>query len=67
MFFVSFLPQGLTVLKQLSPWQVFPKLLNGAVKYDELYAWLILLLVAGSEFDTSRRQENKPISPVVRT
>jgi len=47
--------------------QVFPKLFNGAVKYDELYAWLVSLLTAGSQFDTARRQENKPITPVVRT
>lgn len=46
-------------------WKVFSKLGNGGVKYDELYAWLISLLEAGSEFDTARRQENKPITPMV--
>ncbi|KAK2851204.1 hypothetical protein Q5P01_007480 [Channa striata] len=44
--------------------KVFPKLFNGAVKYDELYTWLISLLAAGSQFDTARRQENKPITPM---
>ncbi|KAK1898672.1 E3 ubiquitin-protein ligase UBR4 [Dissostichus eleginoides] len=44
--------------------KVFPKLFNGAVKYDELYAGLISLLVAGSQFDTARRQESKPITPM---
>lgn len=46
-------------------WKVFSKLGNGGVKYDELYAWLISLLEAGSEFDKARRQENKPITPMV--
>ncbi|TWW56459.1 E3 ubiquitin-protein ligase UBR4 [Takifugu flavidus] len=41
---------------------VFPKLLNGAVKYNALYTWLISLLVAGSEFDIARRHDNKPIT-----
>ncbi|XP_008300472.1 E3 ubiquitin-protein ligase UBR4 isoform X1 [Stegastes partitus] len=44
--------------------KVFPKLFNGAVKYDELYAWLVSLLAAGSQFDTARRQETKPITPM---
>ncbi|XP_057678820.1 E3 ubiquitin-protein ligase UBR4 isoform X1 [Corythoichthys intestinalis] len=44
--------------------KVFPKLFNGAVKYDELYTCLISLLAAGSQFDTARRQETKPITPV---
>ncbi|XP_013766248.1 E3 ubiquitin-protein ligase UBR4 [Pundamilia nyererei] len=44
--------------------KVFPKLFNGAVKYDELYIWLISLLAAGSQFDTARRQENKSITPM---
>jgi len=45
---------------------VFAKLFNGAVKYDELYRCLISLLAAGSQFDTARREENKPIAPMVR-
>ncbi|XP_055747277.1 E3 ubiquitin-protein ligase UBR4 [Salvelinus fontinalis] len=44
--------------------KVFQKLFNGAVKYNELYACLVSLLSAGSQFDTARRQENKPITPV---
>ncbi|KAK7896704.1 hypothetical protein WMY93_022029 [Mugilogobius chulae] len=44
--------------------KVFPKLFSGAIKYDELYAWLVSLLAAGSQFDTARRQENKPITAV---
>ncbi|CAG03215.1 unnamed protein product [Tetraodon nigroviridis] len=43
---------------------VFSKLLNGAIKYNELYAWLISILVAGSEFDIARRHENSPITPL---
>uniref|UniRef100_M4AWS3 Ubiquitin protein ligase E3 component n-recognin 4 n=1 Tax=Xiphophorus maculatus TaxID=8083 RepID=M4AWS3_XIPMA len=39
-------------------------LVSGAVKYDELYVWLVSLLEAGSQFDTARRQESKPITPV---
>ncbi|XP_077460740.1 E3 ubiquitin-protein ligase UBR4 isoform X2 [Stigmatopora argus] len=44
--------------------KVFPKLFNGAVKYDELYTSLISLLAAGSQFDTARRQETKSITPM---
>ncbi|XP_045063212.1 E3 ubiquitin-protein ligase UBR4-like isoform X2 [Coregonus clupeaformis] len=44
--------------------KVFQKLSNGAVKYNELYACLVSLLSAGSQFDTARRQENKPITPM---
>ncbi|TRY87094.1 hypothetical protein DNTS_009169 [Danionella cerebrum] len=44
--------------------KVFQVLFNGAVKYDDLYSSLISLLAAGSQFDTARRQENKPITPV---
>ncbi|KAG7276340.1 hypothetical protein CRUP_032395 [Coryphaenoides rupestris] len=44
--------------------KVFAKLFNGAVKYDELYRCLISLLAAGSQFDTARREENKPITPM---
>ncbi|KAK5619189.1 E3 ubiquitin-protein ligase ubr4 [Crenichthys baileyi] len=44
--------------------KAFPKLVGGAVKYDELYAWLITLLEAGSQLDTARRQENKPVTPM---
>lgn len=45
--------------------QVFQVLFGGVVKYDDLYSSLISLLAAGSRFDTARRQENKPITPVV--
>ena len=45
---------------------MFQKLFNGTVKYNELYACLVSLLSAGSQFDTARRQENKPVTPVVR-
>ncbi len=45
--------------------QAFQVLFNGVVKYDDLYSSLISLLAAGSRFDTARRQENKPITPVV--
>ncbi|KAJ8017247.1 hypothetical protein DPEC_G00015820 [Dallia pectoralis] len=44
--------------------KVYPKIYNGAVKYDELYSCLVSLLSAGSQFDTARRQENKPITPM---
>ncbi|XP_016138625.1 E3 ubiquitin-protein ligase UBR4 [Sinocyclocheilus grahami] len=44
--------------------KAFQVLFNGAVKYDDLYSSLISLLAAGSRFDTARRQENKPITPV---
>ncbi|KAL1020637.1 hypothetical protein UPYG_G00002740 [Umbra pygmaea] len=44
--------------------KVFQKLFNGVVKYDELYACLVSLLSAGSQFDTARRHEGKPITPL---
>lgn len=45
--------------------KVFQVLFSGAVKYDNLYYSLISLLAAGSRVDTARRQESKPITPVV--
>uniref|UniRef100_A0A672LJA4 Ubiquitin protein ligase E3 component n-recognin 4 n=1 Tax=Sinocyclocheilus grahami TaxID=75366 RepID=A0A672LJA4_SINGR len=44
--------------------KAFQVLFNDAVKYDDLYSSLISLLAAGSSFDTARRQENKPVTPV---
>uniref|UniRef100_A0A673LQI7 E3 ubiquitin-protein ligase UBR4-like n=1 Tax=Sinocyclocheilus rhinocerous TaxID=307959 RepID=A0A673LQI7_9TELE len=44
--------------------KAFQVLFNDAVKYDDLYSSLISLLAAGSRFDTARRQENKPVTPV---
>uniref|UniRef100_A0A8C2KCQ3 Ubiquitin protein ligase E3 component n-recognin 4 n=1 Tax=Cyprinus carpio TaxID=7962 RepID=A0A8C2KCQ3_CYPCA len=44
--------------------KAFQVLFNGTVKYDDLYSSLIFLLAAGSRFDTARRQENKPVTPV---
>uniref|UniRef100_W5MAW8 Ubiquitin protein ligase E3 component n-recognin 4 n=1 Tax=Lepisosteus oculatus TaxID=7918 RepID=W5MAW8_LEPOC len=43
---------------------VFQVLFNRATKYDELYSYLISLLSAGSQFDMTRRQENKTITPL---
>uniref|UniRef100_A0A4X2KYM1 UBR-type domain-containing protein n=1 Tax=Vombatus ursinus TaxID=29139 RepID=A0A4X2KYM1_VOMUR len=37
-------------------------LFSGAVKYDELYGALTSLLAAGSQFDTTRRKENKNVT-----
>lgn len=45
--------------------QVFYVLFNISVKYDNLYSCLVSLLSAGSRFDMARRQENKPITPMV--
>lgn len=45
--------------------QIFYVLFNISVKFDNLYASLVSLLSAGSRFDMARRQENKPITPIV--
>lgn len=45
--------------------QVFDVLYGGALKYDDLYSSLILLLSAGSQFDALRREEHKNATPVV--
>ncbi|XP_078094991.1 E3 ubiquitin-protein ligase UBR4 isoform X5 [Mustelus asterias] len=39
-------------------------LCTGALKYDDLYASLILLLAAGSQFDTLKREEHKNATPL---
>lgn len=70
---VKFVPQtafesdsALTPGERRVSLQVFQVLFNGAVKYDDLYACLISLLSAGSQFDAARRQENKAVTPMVR-
>ncbi|XP_075046927.1 E3 ubiquitin-protein ligase UBR4 isoform X4 [Mixophyes fleayi] len=42
--------------------EVCEVLFSEALKYDDLYASLISLLAAGSQFDTVRRNENKSIT-----